>query len=261
MGQELGGGPLPWGLPLPPCLAQREGTSHPAPSHRALLTLAQPCCTLGLWRGRSRDGAPRCSPPARCPGGFPPAPCLPQPCVTGWGQAREAPGGEAAAPALAMTFGVTLSESLPGLGTACASHPEQGHFRAHPRETANTSIVAQLPEQPTWNLKKKIISFSSPLSATRRRALSSAVCLGISCPGLCCFGGRQALSWVPARSLDRARLGAAARVFARGRWCRVRAEPGPFQDPARGAGKWSCAETSDAPLALQVCSRYPRTPG
>lgn len=39
---------------------------------------------------------------------------LPQRCVTSWGQAREAPCGEAAA--LAVTFGVTLSESLPQRG-------------------------------------------------------------------------------------------------------------------------------------------------
>lgn len=81
-GQGLGGTPG-MGLPLPPAWHGRRGhptQPHPIPSHPVLLALAQPCCTPGLWRGQSRDGAPCCSPPARCLGVSPcpippPAPC------------------------------------------------------------------------------------------------------------------------------------------------------------------------------------------
>lgn len=128
-------------LPLPPCLAWQEGTSHPTPSILSHSLWPSQAAPLGSAEAKAEMGFPA-APQQRGVGG-PPGPCHPQRCATSWGQAREAPCREAAA--LAVTFGVTLSESLLQLGAGCASRTMgTGHCHAHPKEIADSSLTAEL---------------------------------------------------------------------------------------------------------------------
>lgn len=109
MGCRLGNGdtpPLAWGPLL-------HGDIHPAPSCLCWL------CCAPVYSRQSRNGAP--AGPSQGMQGFEghPQPNCPHPCPV------PPPGAwlcdTAAALALAMTFGTTLSESLLGLGTGSAA--------------------------------------------------------------------------------------------------------------------------------------------